>query len=443
MRFNKFSFIAAAAFLCSTSFLVADSAVITGALQHEIKYNDGPHSVIVYFSDENAPSILSSDSATKPELIRGMKKHAKESQRSFLANFSTRVEGLRTYWLVNGAAMVASEELINTMAQDPSVREITLDGEVSLPPTRVEKDTQRGKWTYGLEKIGIPEVRSQYGLTGKGVVLGIIDTGCAGDHKDLAGKVIAFKDFVNNKDEKAYDDQGHGSHCSGTMVGGDLSGTQIGVAPEAKIVVAKALGGEGGGTDSVMIASMEWMADPDGNADTDDAPVVVNCSWGANGDDRSMVPAVQAWIKLNIFPCFAAGNSGPRARTVGIPGGYLESFAVGSTTSSDKASYFSSRGPVSWDGVDHIKPDVSAPGSDIYSVKNTGGYTKLSGTSMACPHVAGVIGLLHEAKPGISIAEVREILECSAKDLGTEGKDTTYGSGRIDVPAAIAKALLK
>jgi len=227
------------------------------------------------------------------------------------------------------------------------------------------------------------------------------------------------------------------------MVGGNLSGKHIGVAPEAKLVVAKALGGTNGGSDSMMIGAMEWMADPDGNPDTDDAPVVVNCSWGAKGDDTSMVPAVKAWVKLNIFPCFAAGNSGPWKKTVGIPGGYLESFAVGSTTSKDKASFFSSRGPVTWNGVEHIKPDVAAPGSKIFSVKKGGGYVNLDGTSMACPHVAGVIGLLHEAKPGLTVIEVREILESTAKDLGKNGKDTTYGSGRIDVLAAIAKVLAK
>jgi len=406
-----------------------------------MKYNEGPYKVIVFFSDDSSSSPALSENATKAEIIRDMQKKAKGSENEFMSRFGSQARNAKTYWLINGAAMTATTELINSMVSSPLIEKITFDGKIELPPTKVETSENRDdNWTYGLKKIRIPEVHSRFNLKGKGVVLGIIDTGCHAGHPDLDGKVIAFKDFVNNYGA-AYDDQGHGTHCSGTMVGGNLSGKQIGVAPEAKLIVAKALGGTNGGSNSVMIGAMEWMADPDGNPDTDDAPVVVNCSWGAKGNDTSMIPAVEAWVKLNIFPCFAAGNSGPWKETVGIPGGYLASFAIGSTTDKDKVSFFSSRGPVKWDGVEHIKPDVSAPGSKIFSAKNRGGYVELSGTSMACPHVAGVIGLLHQAKPGLKVAKVREILESTAKDLGSNGKDNKYGAGRIDVVKAIEKVL--
>ena len=408
---------------------------ISGALTDEIKHKDGPHRVIVFFEDH-----VSIQATTRVARIEAMKANAEQSRKAFLATFGEEITGLRTYWLVNGAAMIASEETIAHMAKHEGVRTIELDEVVTLLPTRIEEGAPRGKWTYGLEKIGIPQVRKDYGFLGTGVRVGVIDTGCDIGHPDLAGKVVAFKDCVDGKTE-SYDDQGHGTHCCGTIAGGNAGGTHIGVAPEVKLVVAKALNKQGSGYNSWLMDAMEYMADPDGNPETDDAPAVVNNSWGSNGNDTSFVPAVKAWLALGIFPAFAAGNSGPFKRTVGIPGGYLESFAVGSTSSWDWASMFSSRGPVTWDGVDHVKPDVAAPGSSIYSAKAGGGYTKLSGTSMACPHVAGVIALLYQAKPDITIDEVKAALETTAKDLGDDGKDNTYGSGRINVPAALGALL--
>ncbi len=411
------------------------AAEISGALAHEMKYSDGPHRVIVFFKDS-----MSIQATTRVARIEAMKENASQSRKGFLTAFGGEVTGLRNYWLVNGSAMIASADTIADMAKHEGVSSIELDEVVTLLPTRVEAGEARGKWTYGLEKIGIPKVRETYGLLGTGVRVGVIDTGCDISHPDLAGKVVAFKDCVEDKTE-SYDDQGHGTHCCGTIAGGNAGGTHIGVAPEVKLVVAKALNKQGSGYNSWLMAAMEFMADPDGNPETDDAPAVVNNSWGSKGTDTSFVPAVKAWISLGIFPAFAAGNSGPWKKTIGIPGGYLESFAVGSTSSWDKASFFSSRGPVTWDGVDHIKPDVAAPGSSILSAKMGGGYTKLSGTSMACPHVAGVVALLIQAKPGITIDEIRQTLESTAKDLGDDGKDNTYGSGRINVPAALSTLL--
>ena len=138
-----------------------------------------------------------------------------------------------------------------------------------------------------------------------------------------------------------------------------------------------------------------------------------------------------------MVPVFAAGNSGPWPKTVGTPGGYPHSFAVGATNARDKATGFSSRGPITWDGVKHTKPDISAPGNAVLSAKPGGGYQKMSGTSMACPHVAGLAALVLEANPDYSVDQVEDLLESTSKDLGKDGKDNTYGHGRADIKAAI------
>jgi len=411
----------------------ASESLIAPALAEAMQHGAGPHRVIVFFKDARPVA----ENLARADRIRAMQANAEASRRSFLTLFGADVTDVRSYWLINAVAMVARQGTIESMVLYDGIRRIELDDVVELLPTRVERDgTEASGFAWGLEKIGVPEARTQFGLLGTGVRVGIIDTGCDGKHPDLQGKVVAFKDFVDGKTE-TYDDQGHGTHCCGTIAGGNAGGTHIGVAPEARLVVAKSLNAQGSGYDSWLLGAMEFMADPDGDPATADAPVVVNNSWGSSGNDTTFVDAVKAWLALGIVPAFAAGNSGPFGRTVGIPGGYLESFAVGSTSSWDWASVFSSRGPVTWDGVDHVKPDVAAPGSSIYSAKAGGGYTKLSGTSMACPHVTGVIALMFQARPGLTVAQVRPALESTAKDLGDDGKDNTYGAGRIQVPQVL------
>ena len=186
---------------------------------------------------------------------------------------------------------------------------------------------------------------------------------------------------------------------------------------------------------------MNWVTDPDGDAETNDAPQLVSNSWGGKQgsmeSEKSMWNLVKTWRSLNIVPVFAAGNSGPWPKTVGTPGGYPHSYAVGATNGSDKAAYFSSRGPIKWEDVTYTKPDISAPGVGVLSAKPGGGYQKMSGTSMACPHVAGLVALMLQANPSLSVKQVEELLNSSAVDLGKDGLDNTYGHGRADIKTTI------
>lgn len=352
------------------------------------------------------------------------------------------------FWTTNAFMGTGSRDVITDIANRPEVTHILLDRKFVLSPEGQEEIEPQGAYTYGLEKIGVPEVRqAKPELTGKGVIVGIVDTGIDAKHPEFANKKITFHDFVGTKTEP-YDDNGHGTHVAGTISGIGASGTQIGVAPDVTLVVAKVFSSGGGASLSGLLRGMEWVADPDGNASTNDKPRVVSNSWGGALDkDLShdpFLPAVMTWIQLEIFPSFAAGNAGPSPETVGSPGGLPPAFAVGATDSDDNVADFSSRGPVKGtaDGkaVSYVKPDVSAPGHKVYSSIPGGKYASFSGTSMATPHVSGAIALLYQAFPNLTVAQMKELVMKSSDDLGNSGKDNDFGAGRLHIPRAMAFA---
>jgi len=416
------------------------AAVLDVEVESAIENGETAIPVIITLNSTDYFDNILAQNLPREKRIATLQERASQSFAAFIRTANISAKNYRQFWIFNGLSLTISANEIEDLAKHPAVKAIEYDQSISLDPEVSVDGTPRGDWTYGLEKIGVPEIRSQFGLDGSGVVVGVIDTGVDASHPDLQGKVIGFKDFVNGKTEP-YDDQGHGSHCCGTIAGGNASGTQIGVAPNAKLIVAKVFSASGSTQTSYLLGAMEYMTDPDGDPSTDDAPSIVSNSWGGSGTSTTYLEVVKQWVALGIFPSFAAGNSGPGSRTMGSPGSYLESFAVGATTSDDSIASFSSRGPVSWDDIDHIKPDVSAPGYNVYSVKPGGGYTKMSGTSMACPHISGVIALVHQASPGISIEDVRELLEGTSKDLGTEGKDNIFGAGRVNALSAVSIAI--
>ncbi|MBI4862616.1 MAG: S8 family serine peptidase [Candidatus Riflebacteria bacterium] len=389
----------------------------------------------------------------RPRAMAHFQARAAQLQQSVLALIRSRVGAkseVKSLWINNSVALRASRELIEEIAKRSDVAAIFADETVHLEKPRVEPIPRReaqaiergakapgdtAEWTYGLMKVKVPEVRQVYKLSGAGVKVGIIDTGIDATHPDLKGKVIVWKDFVNGKPDP-YDDQGHGTHCAGTIAGSSTSGLNIGIAPDAKLIVAKVFTSSGSAETSTILAAMQWMADPDGNPATNDQPALCSNSWGGGPGRKTYLEATQKWLSVGVFPCFAAGNSGPGAGTVGTPGGYLEAFAVGATDVDDKIADFSSRGPATWDEYTLTKPDISAPGKSVTSAKAGGGYVAMSGTSMATPHMSGILALLHQANPAMTITQARDILERTSQDLGDAGKDNTYGSGRADALAA-------
>lgn len=408
--------------------------------------------VIVRFKSNPNVDIMSAAKAfgmDRPAVEVALRNRARVAQASFRElvdnkPLSSTLKDVHYYWIANAASMTADAATIRAIAQREDVAEVIEDEVIQLDPT-IEGEQPKGEqdgdgFTYGLKIIKVPELRNVYGLDGSGVVVGHIDTGIDPTHPDLEGRVIAWKDFVGSKPE-AYDDQGHGTHTAGTVAGGNTSGLSIGVAPGAKLIVAKAFSASGSAQTSWLLGAMEWVVDPDGDPNTPDGPSIVTNSWGGGPGRTVFLEATRAWVALGVFPCFAAGNSGPGAGTVGTPGGFVEAFAVGATTKDDTIASFSSRGPATWDGVEYIKPEVSAPGHNVTSAKNGGGYRTISGTSMATPHVAGLYALLKQAQPNLTIQQAWELIEGTSDDLGEPGKDNSFGTGRINALTAASIAV--
>jgi subtilisin family serine protease len=335
-------------------------------------------------------------------------------------------------------------------------RIVTLDRPIM---NDVKTKADESSMSYGLQMLHVTEAWNR-GLTGEGVVVGVIDTGVDETHPDLVGKILLQKDFTADNNNK--DCYGHGTHVSGTIVGGHESGVAIGVAPGAKIIMAKVLDCEGSGTLANILKAMEWMLDPDGNPNTNDAPKIVSNSWGgSNQFIYGFRNAVRSWRRFGILPSFAAGNSGDYYFTVNAPGSYPFSYTVGAVDENMDVTYFSSRGPTIWwknfYPVFYKKPNISAPGLDVLSAipENSvigeelksrgkglvqGKWARLSGTSMATPHLSAVAALALQANPNLSVEDLAEILNSTALDHNGKGRNNSSGNGIVQVDQVIGKA---
>jgi serine protease AprX len=283
--------------------------------------------------------------------------------------------------------------------------------------------------------VGAPQAWD-LGYTGKGVTVALVDTGIDGTHPDLKGRISQFKDFVQGR-TTAYDDFGHGTHCAGIIGGNGAAsdGKYKGIAPEVTYIGIKVLGKDGSGSLDNILAGINYAAQTDAS--------IISMSLGSNDHSQAMDDAVAKAVAAGKIVVCAAGNSGPGARTIGCPADAPDALTVGATDKSDNIASFSSRGPTS-DG--RIKPDVSAPGKDIVSCRATGTndgkaintyYLSMSGTSMACPMVSGIVADLLQKKPGLTPAEVKDILEKTAKPLGSGVPNNNFGYGRVSVINAI------
>jgi hypothetical protein len=193
------------------------------------------------------------------------------------------------------------------------------------------------------------------------------------------------------------------------------------------------LNSNGSGLISDLLEAMQWMLAPGG--DPTKAPNVVNNSWGAVICENAFLTAIQSWRAAGIIPVFAGGNSGEMGTgSIGSPACYPNAIAVGATDFEDQIAPFSGRGPSVF-GV--IKPDFSAPGVNIRSSLNNGGYGYKNGTSMAAPYVTGVIALMLSANPQLSVDEIEKALQQTAVDLGPAGQDNIYGWGRVNALDAV------
>jgi len=255
-------------------------------------------------------------------------------------------------------------------------------------------------------------------------VLAIIDTGIDLDHPDLAGKVVTGWDFAND-DSIPQDDHGHGTHVAGIAAAATNNGTGVaGVCPECRIMPLKALNDENWGYYSWWASAIEYAVD--NGAD------VINMSLGGTGYSQVLHDAVLYAYSSDVPIVAAMMNDGDT--TSYYPALFAETIAVGSTDRNDDRSSFSNFG-------DHI--DLVAPGSSIWSTMWDDAYASWSGTSMATPHVAGVLGLIHGIRPGYTVEELRAVLRATADDQvgppneDKKGWDRYFGWGRLNADQAV------
>jgi subtilisin family serine protease len=222
--------------------------------------------VIAVLSDRvDGERFAGSDAA----LLRTLRERARRSQPAVLraADIAIGRDDLERFWLVNAVALDATTDEIAALADAPGVDRVALDPTVRVadgPQVGTMALSSPGLGNWGIAAIRADEVWSQYGLTGTGVLVGSIDTGVTASNPAIAGKVARWHDFINGA-TTPYDDNGHGTHTVGTMVGGSTSGAPIGVAPNARVIVAKAIGANGVAPGSQLLQAAQWMTDPDGN----------------------------------------------------------------------------------------------------------------------------------------------------------------------------------
>jgi subtilisin family serine protease len=358
----------------------------------------------------------------------------------------------KTFWISNRIKVTGDAKLVDILAARPEVASIEELKTYTLPTPVVETTTGPNAVEWGIDRINAPQVWSQFNARGEGIVVANIDTGVQFDHPALVGKYRgnlggSFDHNYNWFDPSHIcptaapcDNNDHGTHTMGTMVGDDGGANQIGVAPNAKWIAAK--GCETNNcSDFALLASGEWIIAPTdlagNNPRPDLAPDIVNNSWGGAGFDPFYQDIVDAWNAAGIFPAFSNGNSGPSCNSSGSPGMYLNSYSSGAFDINNVIASFSSRGP----GVNgDIKPNLAAPGVNVRSSVPGNTYANFSGTSMASPHTAGTVALMWSAAPALSgdIAATRALLDTTAIDVndtscgGTAADNNVFGEGRLD-----------
>lgn len=400
-------------------------------------------------------------------VVDALKERAEISQKPVLFELesfsSSQVANIHTLWLANSIYCEATQDVIRQMANRSDVTLVergTYENSGLIEPVEIHSPsrTELDKGiAWGVTQINADDVWA-LGYDGTGVIVGVIDTGTDYNHLDLENNMWHDSptyhygyDFYDN-DYDPMDTNGHGSHCSGTVCGDGTNGTQTGVAPGATLMALRINYYSGG--EYTWIQAMEFGADHGAS--------VLSMSLGSGAGNTTLRTAEENLLTAGVYHSVAAGNSGPGSGTVlssgdspppwfhpdqTCHGGQSAVITVGATDNGDTIASFSSRGPVTvWSDYSDtapylIDPDISGPGVNIVSTEWGGGYTTMSGTSMATPHLAGVAALIIQGNPSLSVAQIDSIIEVTSVDLGSIGKDNDYGAGRVDALAAFQAAL--
>ncbi len=348
-------------------------------------------------------------------------------------------------WMVNAFCVRSTPSALLRLAGDERVRRISMVPRWRLlPPPRAEAmsaadgggDDATAATSALLKAIEMdPELRED---AGRGVVVGHIDTGVDAEHPWLKGRIAGWKDFVGDA-RAPFDPHGHGTHTAGL-----IAGSACGVAPRARLLVARALGADGSADLVRLLRALQWMLDPDGDPATEDAPRIINNSWGvplrvlrrSSEGGRYFWRAVEALRRHGAVVVCAVGNDG--LFRMSVPASYSICMAVGAVDSGLRHAFFSGGGTVSWGRTLYMKPDLVAPGVELISSWPGGMKGPLSGTSQACAVVSGVAAFILSRSGGrLDRPGLERLILDSCRDLGDPGRDTSYGEGIISVRKAL------
>jgi subtilisin family serine protease len=376
-----------------------------------------------------------------------------------------QAERVRKLWIINGFSATLAAAAVRELAADPGVALIELDAYVQggrtqrLPPARmappaasrgqaapepaqpVPPERAYGPPQWNIAALRAPEVWA-LGHRGDGAVVATMDSGVDLSHPELLrrwrGGSAGWFD-PHGEQATPSDATGHGTQTLGVVLGG----AEIGVAPRARWIAARLFDNQGRARMSDIHQAFQWLMDPDGDPDTVDAPDVVNASWSLIGRPPGSCIAefdddIRALKSAGIAVVFAAGNDGPAPRSSSSPANNRGALSVGAVDRDLAIVRQSSRGPSSCD--DAVFPKLVAPGNSVrtsdLALGGESPYMQVSGSSIAAPHVAGVLALLAAAFPSASVADLEAALLKGARDLGEAGPDNNHGHGLVDALAA-------
>ena len=386
-----------------------------------------------------------------------------EDEKMLEENVSFQVQF--RYWLIDSIAGKVNIDLIPKIVELPGVVFVELDGRLQIQMNDVN------------EIHDVTQVWQETGYTGSGSVVAIIDTGIDSDHVGLDDidddnstndpKVIAFYDPVNTPEltngteVKAYDDQGHGTHCAGITAGTGAPDYQHkGVAPMAQLVGVKVLDSGGSGSFATVMAGMEWTVEKRHIFNIRAASMSLGgpgaIEW-TSSEEESVNRMGNEMMRQGVALFIAAGNSAVSAQ-IGTPGSAEDVITVGSLDKNTAIAVYSSQGPTE---EGRVKPNIAFVGSNVMAPDyNTGnGYTSKSGTSMATPGAAGLAALMYQANPDLSPFDIRNIMQetatyrechymlanepCAEDNIPKNRQNNVYGHGHVNSVPSVMEAANK
>lgn len=468
-------------FLCLFLALSALSGINAG--------NDSPKkSIIIRLKDQMDVSSTRMYLASFPkELKREMavqylKEFSRQSQARFLSSIRSNsmeedITDIKQFWIANIIACKATDEVIAKLKQRNDI-EISADEKMQVLPEEFSVPYSASN-TLAAEEIAAniklvraPEVNEQFGYTGKGVVVAILDSGVNYNHEDLKDALWEDENYPHHgwdfsyNDNDPMDDKGHGTHCAGTIVGNGKSGTRTGVALDARLMILKVLDKNGQGSEKNIFDAIQFAVDHGANV------LSMSIGWDGSNQYKTWRDVMTNLLEFDVLAVVAAGNNGESISyytlpyNIGLPGACPAAWLHPSQPNPSSTSSVitigsvqengvdpaktSAYGPCSWQGVEGyddylynpgeglLKPDVCMQGVNVLSAdwQNTQGYVRLSGTSMATPAVAGVVALMLSKNPDLKPAEIVQILSQSSVKI-TDSFDPQRGAGRVDAMWAI------